>query len=191
MFGHLRGTIARMLGHGFVVDVGGVGYVVHVSASCAARFDVGDEVMLLIHTHVSDSAISLYGFEGEDQMWLFTQLIGVNGVGPKLAMNILSIGTCEAVMRAIAAGDVAYLTQVSGVGKRTAERVVVDLKDKVGAAPAGVGSPIGSKLADVVDALVAMGYGQQEARDVVSNMSVGEERVEDLIREALKFFATR
>lgn len=190
MIGWIKGNVVKHTKTGVIVNAGGVGYVLHVTVGCAGQLSVDQEVEFSVYTHVSDSAMNLFGFEDDDQMWLFELLISVNGVGPKMAMNILNVGSCADIMGAIAQGDVAFLTQVSGVGKRTAERVVVDLKEKVGAAPVIRNTTHGSKMADVVDALVSMGYRQHEASAVVQNMEdVSEKDVEVLIRDALAQFS--
>ncbi len=183
MIAHVRGTISRDTDLGVVVDVGGVGYDIRTVGG--NRYSRGDEVFFYTHTHVAEQAFDLYGFETTDQLWLFRLLISISGVGPRMGLNILNVGTAQEIIAAIAGNDVPYLTQVSGVGKRTAERVIVELKEKVGGVDGGTASPVGQKLSDVIDAMVSMGYSQHQAREVVRHLDHAEKEVEDLIREAL------
>ncbi|MAG11445.1 MAG: Holliday junction branch migration protein RuvA [Parcubacteria group bacterium] len=183
MIGHVRGVVSRCTETGVVVDVSGVGYV--ISTIGGHRYSVDDEVFFYTHSHIVEQAFDLYGFETTDQLWLFRLLLSISGVGPKMALNILNLGSAKEITDAIAAGDVAYLTAVSGVGKRTAERVVVELRDKVGGIDANSASPVGQRLSDVVDALISMGYSSAQAREVVRHLDHAEKNVEDLIRDAL------
>lgn len=187
MIGHVKGQVSRMTVMGVVVDVSGVGYVINTVGG--HRYSVDDEVFFYTHSHIAESAFDLYGFETTDQLWLFRLLISISGVGPKMGLNILNLGSAQEIVQAIAAGDVAYLTRVSGVGKRTAERVVVELKEKVGGIE-GDASPVGQKLADVIDAMVSMGYSVAQAREVVRHLDHAEKEVEELIRESLRMVNT-
>lgn len=185
MFGHIQGIVDSHTERGVIIDVAGIGYVVACSKSSRESLVVGSVVKLVIHTHISDSAFDLYGFLSNTQMSLFRLLISVNGVGPKTALHIMDLGDYNEILQAIGREDAQYLTCVSGVGKRTVERIIVELKDKVGVLIEGTKEAVGDKLADVIDALVAMGYSQNQARDVVRNMNYADRAVEDLIREAL------
>lgn len=190
-----------------MVDVGGVGYEVHFPEAHHHRLPrLGEEVVLQIHTVVREDAISLYGFLDAAEKELFLLLMGVSGVGPKLARNILSAATPAEISRAIAAGDVGRLKQLPGVGKKTAERLCLELKDKVefipmaGVAVAAVApSPefFGDQPSrDALSALMNLGYPAPRARQALEQVrqQVGEEAysalaIEELLRAALRGLA--
>src|SRR5438445_7533616 len=168
MMGQLRGRLADKRPNQVMVDVGGVGYLVAVPLSTfAALGELHTEVTLLIHTHVCEDALALYGFLSSREKHFFELLLGASGVGPSLALKILSGMSVEELVPAIRTGDVARLTRIPGVGRKTAERMVVELKDKletvvvVGEKPAAA-SPAGAE-ADVTSALVNLGYEQRAA----------------------------
>jgi Holliday junction DNA helicase RuvA len=169
MIAHLHGTLLHRQPTTLVLDVHGVGYEVQVPVGTYAQLPApGSAVALHIYTQVRDDAIQLYGFATAGEKRLFEQLITVNGVGPKLGLAILSGLAPEALGAALRAGDHARLTAIPGVGKKTAERLVVELRDKipelagVEAAPAAAGA-----AADVVSALVNLGYAAAQAEKAV------------------------
>ena len=198
MIGFLRGTLAEALPTQVVVDVGGVGYEVLIPLSSFDRLPpLGREVRLLTHLAVREDAHVLYGFMTAGERDLFRLLIQtVSGIGPKLALNVLSGMTPTAFRGAVANGDVRALSQISGVGKKTAERIVVELKDKVGAAGAWEASSAArtlsaadQKINDAALALMALGFKQVEAHDAVRAAQAvlgAEAAVEQLVRAALK-----
>jgi Holliday junction DNA helicase RuvA len=173
MIGKLTGTLASAGADGqCIVDVGGVGYAVRVPTLAAPT--LAGRVSLYIHTAVRDDAIDLYGFPDEDGLAFFRQLMSVSGIGPKTALSIMSVADVQSLRRAIALGDAAALTKVFGLGKKSAERIVVELRDKFmqdierrggSAAPQGDG--------EVIEALVALGYSAAEARAALKGL--GEE----------------
>ncbi|HVR72275.1 MAG TPA: Holliday junction branch migration protein RuvA [Vicinamibacteria bacterium] len=192
MIAHLRGEILRKSAQEVVVDVAGVGYRVLIPVSTFYRLGAeGDTVRLLVHTHVREDALSLFGFASPGEQALFERLIEVAGVGPRLAVNILSGIEAAELAEALRASDVARLTRIPGVGKKTAERLVLELKDKMpklafapepGAAVAG-----GGIKDDLVSTLVNLGYSRAEA-DKGAERAVREDgagRFEDLLRRAL------
>lgn len=189
MIAILTGVVSEKLGELVVLDVGGVGYGLLVPVEDYGKLSAGDKTRFYIYEHIREQAHDLYGFTQIDTKRLFEQLLDVNGVGPKMALSILSIGSVEDVRGAIAAGDTKRLQQANGVGKRVAERVVVDLKDKVGLV-ATVGNDIfvsDTSLSqdEAVQALVALGYSPQDAASALSNI---DEKLstEDRIKQALK-----
>jgi len=187
-----------------VIDVSGVGYEVFLSTDTVARMpDTGEDVLLYIHTNVREDALTLFGFLEEDEKELFLILKTVSGIGPKLALAMLSGLKVSDLCRAITAGDIKTLTTLQGVGKKTAERVCVDLKEKVGhlsfdplAASGTVQSVVsnqGSVVVDVLSALVNLGYADPVVREALVSVKkqIGQDKfeqlgVEDLIREALR-----
>src|SRR5262249_1458473 len=194
MIGQLRGQLADKRPNQVLVDVGGVGYLVEVPLSTyAALGELHTEVTLLIHTHVREDALALYGFLSSREKHFFEMLLGASGVGPSLALKILSGMSVEELVPAIRTGDVARLTRIPGVGRKTAERIVVELKDKLetvvvvsGEKPAPA-SPAGAE-ADVTSALVNLGYEQRLAESAVAEAkrSAGTGNFEKLLRAALQ-----
>lgn len=190
-----------------VVDVAGVGYEVLLSTDCVARMpEKGEDAFFYIHTNVREDAITLFGFLEEQEKELFLILKTVSGIGPKLALTILSGLRVGDICQAINGGDIKRLTTLPGVGKRTAERICVDLKDKVAHLISGTVSPqggstavvavAGSAVADAISALTNLGYPDAVARGVLGKVKkqLGEEefntqKVEVLIREALRALA--
>jgi Holliday junction DNA helicase RuvA len=187
----LSGKLIEKSPNRLVIDVGGVGYDVLVPLSTFYGLgDAGSAVTLRVHTHVREDMIALYGFASELEQDLFERLIGVSGIGPKLALAVLSgIDTGELV-RAIRSQDVARLTRIPGIGKKTAERIGLELKDRLpeaAAAPAGAEDP-GGLRDDLVSALVNLGYNRQVAEKAID---AGLKRApaapfEDLLRDILR-----
>lgn len=192
MIGQLRGRLADKRPNQLLVDVSGVGYLVAVPLSTyAALGDLHTEVTLLIHTHVREDALTLYGFLSAREKHFFEMLLSASGVGPTLALKILSGMSVEELVPAIRTGDVVRLTRIPGVGRKTAERIVVELKDKLeavviaGERPA-VASPAGAE-ADVASALVNLGYDQRASESAVAEARrAGNGNFEKLLRAALQ-----
>ena len=145
---------------------GGVGYDIRLTLTHVMKYSLEQEVSIFTYLKVSDSDLQLYGFASVDERAFFTLLLTVSGVGPKTAMNILGLGSMDKIQSAIARGDVKYLTSVSGLGKKTAERLVVELKNKIGNQESRImhQGGVSDALTEVVEALVGMGYGREEAR---------------------------
>jgi Holliday junction DNA helicase RuvA len=181
---YLDGRVAEKGAGRVVLDVAGVGYEVAVPVSTAARLPpLGRPARLFTRMHVRDDAMLLYGFASADERGLFDLLVTVNGVGPKVALAFLSALSAEALRRAVASGDVVALTVVPGVGRKVAQRVVLDLKDRLGGEVVLVEGP----LVDVREALLSLGLSSQEAADAIAALPPdGDGPVEDLLREALR-----
>jgi Holliday junction DNA helicase RuvA len=195
----VRGSLVRKAPQEAVVDVGGVGYRVAIPLSTFYRIgEPGGEVTLLIHTHVREDALALFGFLTAGEQALFERLIAVSGVGPKLALSILSGIEAPALVAALRASDVVRLTRIPGVGKKTAERLVLELKDKVqGLAAtedeAPSAPPASSPKEDLVSALLHLGYSRPEAERGVDRalQEGGAGRFEDLLRRTLRALSGR
>jgi Holliday junction DNA helicase RuvA len=198
--GSLRGTLAERSPTGEVlVEVGGVGYRVQAGPLTAARLgDVGAEVFVWTHHHVREDAESLFGFASRDERTCFEALIGAHGVGPALALAILSVHQPDALRRVLADDDVAALCLVPGVGKKTAARLLVELKSRldlpegetVAVVANGNGaSPASAARADVRDALVSLGYGAEEIGDALRELPDGDDSGV-LLKEALRQLAS-
>mgnify|MGYP001587533357 FL=1 len=176
-----------------ILTTGGVGYEVFLSPLKLVRFTTGAPIKLLTYLKVSDSALDLYGFETGSEREFFMLLLTVSGIGPKSAMTIMSAGSINEIGDAIGRGDVKYLTAVQGMGKKTAERLVVELKTKImDHGTRNMEQFDSGSLGEVVDALVSMGYSTDEARrtakDLIGEMGTGVES-EKLIKKALQRLA--
>src|SRR6201987_1315594 len=197
MIGQLRGRLTDKRPNQVLVDVGGVGYLVQVPLSTfAALGELHAEVTLLIHTHVREDALSLYGFLSSREKHFFELLLSASGVGPSLALKILSGMSVEELVPAIRGSDLGRLTKIPGVGRKTAERMVVELKDRLDAINAEVimkpavsssGAAVSDAAADVTSALINLGYDARAAEEAVSagTRSAGTANFEKLLRVAL------
>jgi holliday junction DNA helicase RuvA len=193
MIAQLRGTLADKRPNQVLVDVGGVGYLVHIPVSTFyALGDLHSNVTLLIHTQVREDAISLYGFLSSREKHLFELLISASGVGPVLALKILSGMSVDDLVPAVRSGDIVRLTRIPGVGKKTAERMVVELRDKLSAmeTPESARQPMVTTGAasDVVSALLNLGYDQHAAEQAVerAGKNGAPESFEALLRATLQ-----
>jgi holliday junction DNA helicase RuvA len=192
MIGLLRGRLLEKRPNQVILDVAGVGYLVAVPLSTfAALGELHAEVTLLIHTHVREDALSLYGFLSQREKHLFELLLGASGVGPTLALKILSGMNVEELVPAIRTGDLARLTKIPGVGRKTAERMVVELKDKLEAVAVEAEKPAPASPAgvesDVKSALINLGYDERTADSAVgkAKSEAGSTNFERLLRVAL------
>lgn len=190
MIAMLQGVLELREEDAIIIDVNGVGYYVNVPASVMnAVGREGSDVSVYTHLHVRENELSLYGFNTLDQRALFRQLLTVSGIGPRVAMALLSAFSPEQLRLAIAEGNVSLLTQVPGIGKRTAERMILDLKGKI---DLGEWVPAGEiSLADteVITALESLGYSHSEAQEAVRHLPAGKLSLEEKITEALRYFA--
>ncbi|HLJ23347.1 MAG TPA: Holliday junction branch migration protein RuvA [Candidatus Acidoferrales bacterium] len=194
MIAQLRGTLGDKRPNQVLVDVGGVGYLVHIPLSTFyALGELHSNVTLLIHTQVREDAISLYGFLSAREKHLFELLISASGVGPVLALKILSGMSVDDLVPAVRSGDLARLTRIPGVGRKTAERMIVELRDKLEAmeeVPEDARKPVTTTgtAGDVVSALLNLGYDQHGAEQAVerAGKSAAGATFEDLLRGALQ-----
>ncbi len=206
MIATLRGNLLYKSPERLIVEVGGVGYEVFFPQTGQARLpDIGKEVFLYIYTAVREDALNLFGFIDQEEKEMFCLLVGVSGVGPKMALNILSHSTPSAIARAIAADDIPRLKQLPGIGKKTAERLCLELKDKIQFIPdeQALGLKATSpeifddqRANDALSALINLGYSPVSAREALKSVrkQVSEEtysvmRLEDLLRHALRSLA--
>jgi len=198
MYQYVQGTLSEKNPVAAVVDVRGVGYLLHIPVSTYSSLPpLGEEVRLLTHFVVREDAQMLFGFFTEDERELFRMLITVSGVGPKSAMTVLSGISAEELRQAIARGDLQILTAIPGIGKKTAERLIVDLREKLVADRAGVRVPAvsgrggqGQRVEDSMNALVALGYRKPDAKTAlekaIKDANGADLSVEELIRQSLK-----
>jgi holliday junction DNA helicase RuvA len=191
VIGSVRGTVLeRTSGGEALVEVGGVGYRVNVPTGALAVLEPGATTFLFTHLHVREDAMVLYGFPTRDERDTFEALIGTTGVGPKLALAMLSVHSPSGLRRALLEDDLAALMLVSGVGKRTAQRLLVELKTRLEVPELDLTELDGGRAprAEVRAALAGLGYGPDEVRDVLAQIAP-DGSVEDLLREALKVLA--
>lgn len=197
MIAQLKGILMFKSANRVVVDVNGVGYEVHIPVSTYYELgEAGGDVCLQIHTHVTESSLSLFGFFTPKERQLFLQLIQVSGIGPRLAVTILSGLPLDHLIQAVSAGDTGRLATIPGIGKKTAQRIALELGEKVRALfpeaeAAGVVSPAGPAYSDVVSALVNLGYPRNQAERAAGKAvrSVGGEQFDQLLKRSLSELA--
>jgi len=202
LIAHITGKLIHKQPNAIIIDVGGVGYELNVPLS--TFYDLGDlgaDVSLRVHTHVREDVLQLFGFRTEREKKLFLLLVSVSGIGPKLAITILSGLSAEELVQAIRAGNLTKLVGIPGVGKKTAERMLVELKDKVAAIlPPGLEEPATAAFAaqsgdamreDVISALINLGYPKAQAEKAVNAAlkQTPEARFEALLKSALRSLA--
>ncbi|HDQ22923.1 MAG TPA: Holliday junction branch migration protein RuvA [Candidatus Uhrbacteria bacterium] len=165
MISYLKGKISY-IGTNFVEVINNdIGYKVFVAGEILSKFKIGREIEVFCFQNVKEDALDLYGFDSREKLYLFEKLVGVSGIGPKTALGVLALATVEEIESAIIRGDASILTKVSGIGKKTAERIVLELKNKFGKGkelPAP--SQFQSEDADVIDGLIGLGYPADQAR---------------------------
>lgn len=185
MIGFLEGKLGGIAGGSALVICGGVGYKVAVSAYALGKIAGQETVALYIHTHVREDQLNLFGFLDEDELEMFELLISVSGIGPKAALGILSIADPNTIRTAIVHKDASLLTRVSGVGKKTAEKVIVELQNKVKESELhGTAQAVADQ--DALEALTAMGYTVGDAREALKLVAPDIRDVGARIRQALK-----
>lgn len=205
MIGYLRGEIAHISPELLILDVGGVGYNVRINQQFASKLPgIGNEIKVYTYTYVKEDAFLLYGFQSSDELTLFKQLIGVNGIGPKGALAILSVMSVNDLRFAIYTGDAKAIAKAPGIGGKTAERVILDLKDKISIEDTlnylgdgteevegdtiSASNSMAKDAIDAIDALVALGYGRTDAVSAVNKVAKDEvSNTEDILKKALKY----
>jgi Holliday junction DNA helicase RuvA len=188
MIGSIKGKIILKKEKFILIDVSGVGYKAFVSPSDSAFMKkVEDEVFLWTYLHVREDALDLFGFSEYTELEFFQMLLNVSGIGPKSALTILSIATVETLKKAIGSGDISYLTKISGIGKKTAEKIVIELRDKL--EDSGADSNLQGEL-DALEALKSLGYSQAEAREALKKVPADAD-TNTKVREALKILGNK
>lgn len=187
MIGKLVGQFDGTTPDGAVlIDVRGVGYCVRLPAQ-GTTLGLGERLVLYIHTAVREDAIDLYGFLTEEELQFFRQLMGVSGIGPKTALGIMSVGDVVSLKRSIAGGDAAALTNVFGIGKKSAERLVVELRDKVKLTISPADIAVGANTdGDVLEALMGLGYSAAESRKALKDVPAAVKGTRERLAAALR-----
>ncbi len=194
MIASLRGILESLGNDGAIINVNGIGFQVYLPTSTLSSLNkIGKEVMLYTHLHLREDEATLYGFASADELRLFQTLIGVSGLGPKLALAMLSAMNIEQITMAIASGNAKLLTVIPGIGKKMADRLVLELKDKVGAgwvtAPA---AQLAEENAEVLTALTSLGYSISEATKAVASLPPSSDvSLEEKVKLALGYFGGR
>lgn len=203
MIGYVRGLLEEIEENAVVLDVGGMGIRIYVSGDFLCQLPPqGTEMKIYTYTNVKEDSFTLYGFRNKDELDLFKKLISVSGIGPKGGLAILSVLSADDLRFAIYSGDVKSIAKAPGIGKKTAERVVLELKDKVsledngadtlisqiGQAPDGAMSEFAGKRKDAIEALAALGYSSTDAARAVKQMNPTEDMsVEDILKASLRY----
>ncbi len=191
MIGKLAGILAERSLKEVILDVGGVGYRIFISEETLKAIPtiVDSPLSLWTYLAVRENALDLYGFSSRDEREFFELLISVSGIGPKSALAILSLAPPDTLAKAIGAGDSSYLTKVSGIGRKSAEKIIVELRDKIGTLEVG-----GTGLAEegeAIEALQALGYNLREAREALKKVGVEAVDTGDKVKAALKFLGQK
>ena len=195
MIGYVRGTVSHILIDHCLIDVQGIGYRVFVAATTRQKLMVGRISTLFTHMNVREDAITLYGFYTQDEYGLFLTLISINGIGPKVAMGILSAIDPQQFRIAISTKNIVTLTKLPGIGKKTAERMMLELKDKIGVitnediTDAHVTTASDDIIDEAIQALLALGYNQNQVMPIVKKIGQNAQSVEALIKLALREFS--
>ncbi len=185
MIAKVFGKIAYMRDKYVVVDVNGVGYKIFVSEFTMGKIAGKDEIELYTHTYVREDSLDLFGFVSLEELELFELLISVSGIGPRAGIGILSIAEPKTIRSAVMSGDSSILTKVSGVGKKTAERVVLELKNRLVELP-GEESKTAVSDSEAIEALMSLGYSVSQARDALKSVPENLKDVSERVRAALK-----
>src|SRR3989344_8700668 len=186
MIGSITGTIQAIIKHSVIVNVGGVGYRASVPALYLDRLKTGEQILLYTHLQVREDAHVLFGFKTLKELDFFQLLLTVSDVGPKSALGILALGSVEDIEQAILRQDLSFLTNVSGIGKKTAEKIMIGLKDKLGDKGLKGAVEQGGETGELFDALTQMGYRPAEIRDTLKSLHGEKGTTEEKLKKALR-----
>ena len=188
MIGHIKGAVLDKDERSCIILVGGLGYVVSSTPILLAQMEIGANVSLWTYLAVREDALDLYGFQGKDELALFRLLIAISGIGPKSALNVLALADIKTLARAIASNDSIYLTKVSGIGKKLAEKIVLELRDKMGDIKEDA---LPHAESEALEALEALGYTPRDTREIVRALARGSASSQEIIRKALQTLGGR
>jgi len=191
MIAHIKGSIISVEEKFIIIEVNGIGYKVFLSADTLLGCEKGVEKSFWTYLAVRENSLDLYGFETIEEKSFFESLLDVSGIGPKSALSILNVAPVLTLKKAIATGDTSYLNKVSGIGKKTAEKIIIELRDKLQTYKNEEGVQSLRDEGDIIEALKSLGYSQTEARDAVKKIPTNIEKTNEKIKEALKILATR
>lgn len=189
MISLLKGTIESSAEKYVIIDINGIGYRVFISGNTFKNLpEKGEKVKFYTHLHVRENLMELYGFLDPEDLEFFELLISISGIGPKGALGILNVASVDTLKKAIANEESSILTKVSGIGKKTAEKIILELKSKVGGEFLGKGVSVDS---EAIDALMGLGYKLKEAREALKRVPKEVEGVENRVKEALKLLGRK
>jgi len=188
MIAQLKGTVAEIIGNSVILSVGGVGYKIYTTAETIKKIGKikNKEIILKTHLAVRETSLDIYGFLDSEELRFFEMLISISGIGPKSAIAILSVADVETLKTAISTGESSYLTKVSGIGKKNAEKIILEFHDKFSAVENLKNSDAVKGEIDALEALQTLGYSQKEARDAMKKIEKNIIGSKDLLKEALK-----
>ena len=184
MISFISGTVAEKAARFVIIDAGGIGYRVFVTDDTLRALKLNAQTKLRTHHAVREDTEELFGFLEENDLKLFELLLGVPGIGPKTALNILNVATPETLRRSITSGETAYLTKIGGIGKKTADKIILELREKLGASEEGTTL---KEEVDALEALKSLGYSHSEARDALKSVPKEFIGTSDRVKHALKF----
>lgn len=192
MIGSIKGKLILKTDKFVIIETNGIGYKINVSPDTIIKFiqnknETDNNVSLWTHLHVREDALDLYGFIEKEELDFFEMLISVSGIGPKGALTILGVASIQIIKKAISSNDTSYLTKISGIGRKTAEKIIIELRDKI--TEDDNGTNLRNEL-DALEALRSLGYSQNEARDVLKKIP-GEMDINTKIKEALKMLGQK
>ncbi|MCF7820757.1 MAG: Holliday junction branch migration protein RuvA [Candidatus Pacebacteria bacterium] len=191
MLALIKGQVILKRPNYLILENQGLGYKIFIAPEVLAELNKGDEASFFVYHNIKEDAEDLYGFNSFEDLEMFEMLISVSGIGPKSGLSLMSLTGTEHLKSSIISGDVSLLTKVSGVGKKTAERVVLELKEKIGKLESEIQSPsLGANsrvLSDEIDALMSLGYSLQEAREVLKKVDKDITDSAQRVKEALKY----
>jgi len=184
MFGHITGKVFDLKGTKAIVDAHGIGFTVHCTPAYAEKLKIGREASFWTHTAVRETSIDLYGFETEEDLRVFELLITVSGVGPKSGLAILSVAGVKSIEQAVGSGDTSSLTKISGIGRKTAEKIVLELNGKLMATRKGETG--NNEDIDVFEALKSLGYRERDIQEIIKKLPKDLNGVGEKVKHALK-----
>ena len=182
MIAKLTGKVDEIFLNSLIIDVSGVGYKVNVSNETLQKVHTGNTISLFTHHAIRENSMDLYGFINKEELDFFTLLISVSGIGPKSALAIMDSTPLETLKEGIMSGDASYLTKVSGIGKKSASKIIIELRDKLGSLNDDFNT---SGSGEAIEALVSLGYSERNAREAIQNVDRNT-NTEIIVREALK-----
>ena len=192
MISYIKGNVIIKKERFIVVSVGSIGYQIYLTAQDLEKIRESDELKVYTHTHVREDALELYGFQTWSELEFFSQLIEISGVGPRSALAVMSVAPLEDIKKAVVHGDPAILQQVAGIGKKTAERIIVELKEKVKfTTDFDTDGLMNIGDTQVIEALNSLGYKDKEIRPIITKISPDITDLGERIREALKILGTK
>ncbi|HOO48110.1 MAG TPA: Holliday junction branch migration protein RuvA [Candidatus Paceibacterota bacterium] len=192
MIAKIEGQISYVGNRFLIVDVSGVGYKLFVTNEAISLSKVEESIKLWVHTAVRENSIDLYGFLDIEELSFFELLLDVSGIGPKSALSTLSVAPVSTLRKAIASGDTTYLNKVSGIGRKTAEKIIIELKDKLKEYEGDIAtSQVMQEERDILEALRTLGYSQDEAREAIKRIPADMTEMNNRLKEALKIIGRR